>query len=55
METAIVIGIVTVAAAAVGYTLYRGATGKSGCDGCRGCGPSRDGGHCPTENMFKEQ
>ena len=54
METVIVIGIVTAAVAAVGYTLYRRATGKSGCDGCRGCGPNSDGGHCPTEEIFKE-
>jgi hypothetical protein len=37
METIIAIGIVVLAAAGVGYGLYRGATGKSGCPGCRGC------------------
>ena len=36
METAIVITIVLLAVAGVGYKLFRNATGKSGCDGCGG-------------------
>jgi hypothetical protein len=39
METMIAIGIVVLAAAGVGYGLYRNATGRSGCDGCKGCHP----------------
>ncbi len=38
METIIAIGIVILAAAGVGFGLYRSASGKSGCAGCRGCG-----------------
>jgi hypothetical protein len=53
METVIAIGIVVLAAAGVGYRLYRGATGKSGCAGCRGCGDLHadwDDGPGPGEN-----
>lgn len=43
-ETAIVVLIVLIAAAGVGYGLYRRATAKDGCCGCRReCG--RAGGH----------
>jgi hypothetical protein len=38
METIIAIGIVVLAAAGVGYGLYRSASGKSGCAGCGNCG-----------------
>jgi flagellar basal body-associated protein FliL len=37
MEILLVIGIVMLAAAGVGYGLYRSAAGKSGCAGCGGC------------------
>ena len=37
MQTLIAIGIVILAAAGVGYGLYRSVSGKSGCAGCRGC------------------
>jgi len=33
-ETVIVIAVVVVAAAGVGYGLYRNAAGKGGCSGC---------------------
>jgi len=37
METIITIGIVVLAVVAVGYGVYRTATGKSSCPGCQGC------------------
>jgi flagellar basal body-associated protein FliL len=37
METIIAIGIVVLAAAGVGYGLYRSASSKRGCNGCHGC------------------
>lgn len=37
-ETVMVILAVVLAAAGIGYGLYRSASGKSGCAGCPGCG-----------------
>lgn len=53
METIIAIGIVVLAAAGVGWALYRSASGKSGCAGCRGCGETTS---CPSNpEAHKEQ
>ena len=52
METIITIGIVVLAAAGVGYGLYRSASGKSGCAGCRGCG---DVSSCPSDSEARKE
>jgi hypothetical protein len=52
METIIAIGIVILAAAGVGWALYRSASGKSGCAGCRGCG---DVSSCPGDGEAHEE
>ena len=48
MEMVIVVGIVAVAFAGVGYGLYRSLTGKSGCPSCPGCGEPSGSSDCPT-------
>ena len=37
LETIIIIVVVGLALAGVGYGLYRAASGKGGCSGCRTC------------------